>query len=84
MQTDVTALKQAIADQSAEMAEVHATVDGHTTSLAAMDEKLTAAHGTLDSILSLLKGMSGDKDTETDPDTGTDDKTTETEKEGNS
>lgn len=84
MQTDVTALKQAIADQSAEMAEVHATVDGHTTSLAAMDEKLAAAQGTLDSILSLLKGMSGDKDTETDPDTGTDDKTTETEKEGNS
>ena len=84
MQTDVTALKQAIADQSAEMAEVHATVDGHTTSLAAMDEKLTAAQGTLDSILSLLKGMSGDKDTETKPDTGTDDKTTETEKEGNS
>ena len=84
MQTDVTALKQAIADQSAEMAEVHATVDGHTTSLAAMDEKLTAAQGTLDSILSLLKGMSGDKDTETDPGTGTDDETTETEKEGNS
>ena len=49
-----------------------------------MDEKLAAAQGTLDSILSLLKGMSGDKDTETDPDTGTDDKTTETEKEGNS
>ena len=84
MQTDVTALKQAVASQSTEIAEVHATVDEHTTSLAAMDKKLTAAQGTLDSILSLLKEMSGNKDTGTDPGTGTDDKTTETEKEGNS
>ena len=84
MQTDVTALKQAVASQSTEIAEVHATVDEHTTSLAAMDKKLTAAQGTLDSILSLLKEMSGSKDTGTDPGTGTDDKTTETEKEGNS
>lgn len=84
MQTDVTALKQAVASQSTEIAEVYATVDEHTTSLAAMDKKLTAAQGTLDSILSLLKEMSGNKDTGTDPGTGTDDKTTETEKEGNS
>lgn len=82
MQTDVTALKQAVADQSAEMAEVHATVEEHSTSLTAMGEKLTAAQGTLDTILLLLKEMSGSKGTETDPDTGTDDKTTETEKEG--
>ena len=66
MQTDVTALKQAVADQSAEMAEVHATVDEHSTSLAAIGEKLTAAQGTLDNILSLLKEMSGNKDTETE------------------
>lgn len=84
MQTDVTALKQAVASQSTEIAEVHAAVDEHTTSLAAMDKKLTAAQGTLDSILSLLKEMSGNKDTGTDPGTGTDDKTTGTEKEGNS
>ena len=75
IQTDVTALKQAVATQSAEMSKVHTTVDGHTASLAAMDEKLTAAQGTLDSIFSLLKTMSGSKDTETNPDAGTDDKT---------
>jgi predicted nucleic acid-binding Zn-ribbon protein len=79
IQTDVTALKQAVATQSAEMSKVHTTVDGHTASLAAMDEKLTAAQGTLDSIFSLLKTMSGSKDTEINPDAGkdagTDDKT---------
>jgi predicted nucleic acid-binding Zn-ribbon protein len=72
IQTDVTALKQAVATQSAEMSKVHTTVDGHTASLAAMDEKLTAAQGTLDSIFSLLKTMSGSKDTEINPDAGTD------------
>ena len=75
IQTDVTALKQAVATQSAEMSKVHTTVDGHTASLTAMDEKLTAAQETLDSIFSLLKTMSGSKDTETNPDAGTDDKT---------
>lgn len=72
IQTDVTALKQAVATQSAEMSKVHTTVDGHTASLTAMDEKLTAAQETLDSIFSLLKTMSGSKDTETNPDAGTD------------
>ena len=37
-----------------------------------MDEKLTAVQETLDSIFSLLKTMSGSKDTETNPDAGTD------------
>ena len=68
----MTALKQAVATQSAEMSKVHTTVDGHTASLTAMDEKLTAAQETLDSIFSLLKTMSGSKDTETNPDAGTD------------
>lgn len=72
IQTDVTVLKQAVATQSAEMSKVHTTVDGHTASLTAMDEKLTAAQETLDSIFSLLKTMSGSKDTETNPDAGTD------------
>ena len=81
IQTDVTALKQAVAGQSAEVTEVRATVDKHTTSLSEMDEKLTTVQGTLDTILTLLKSMSkSDKD----PDTGTDDSTNETQKEGNS
>lgn len=66
LQIDVTALKRAVADQSVEMTEVHTAVDGHTASLAAMDEKLTAAQETLDNILSLLKEMSGSKDTGAD------------------
>lgn len=81
IQTDVTSLKQAVASQSAEITEVHATVDEHTASLSTMDEKLTTAQGTLDTILTLLKSMS---ETNKDPDTGTDDSTNETEKEGNS
>lgn len=68
VQTDVTALKKTAAAQSTELAEVHTAVDEHTTTLSAMDEKLTAAQGTLDNILTILKAMS---DTPKEPTSGT-------------
>lgn len=98
IKTTLAAVQTALSDIKTAAAGIRSVVDKNTTSLAALQTDVTAlkkavaaqsaemteVHTAVDSILSLLKEMSGSKDTGTDPGTGTDDKTTETEKEGNS